>query len=226
MKKGLMKGLIALIIILFTNIAIFLLLEEFDTTFWICYTFSMLAALITSFIEIFYGKKEALIFRYPVSMVTFLYLIIQLVVSVIAFKFFREHVLMDFLVQLYIFASYLILLLSVFIHNTTTKEQQKARGTDIVNFKIILDRMNSVISKTEYSDAKRKELQHAYDSLASGQVRSNEAAQTVELQIMNLIDLLEEAVTQKQQDNVSDLCRKLEKAAEERKRILLSSKLF
>ena len=47
MKKNVMKGLISIIIILFTNLAVFLILDDFNEAFWICYAFAMLAALIT-----------------------------------------------------------------------------------------------------------------------------------------------------------------------------------
>lgn len=226
MKKQLMKGIIAFIVILFTNLAVFLLMEDFNEAFWICYLFSMIAVLTASAMEIFYGNKEILIFKYPVMLVTYLYMVIALVVALITYNVLQEHILILFLINLYVFASYLIGLLSTFIHNNTTKEQQAVRAKDIVNFRYILDRMKSVISKVQYADKNYKMLQHAYDSLASGQTKSNDAASAIEKQILEFIDLLDNAIVDENQENVVSLCQKIEKAADERKRVLNSSKLF
>lgn len=226
MKRSLMKALIALIIIVCTNVAIFLIWDDFFVTFWICYAFSMLAALITTYIEVFFAQREKLIFRYPVSAVTFLYLIVTLVFSHLALLCLSEFVLFVSLVQLFIFATYLILLLSVFIHNSTTREQQTVRGVDISNFRYILNCMNAIISKTEYADPNRKLLQHAYDSLASGQIKSSEAAQVVEQKILNILDSLEGAVANKDTAEIQSLCTKLEEAAQERKRVLGNDRIF
>lgn len=226
MKRSLMKALIALIVIVFSNVAIFLLWEDFVATFWICYAFSMIAALITTYIEVFFARREALIFRYPVSTVTFLYLIITLVFSLLALFGMRDYVLLVFLIHLFIFAAYLVMLLSVFIHNSSTKEQQAVRAVDVSNFRYILDKMNSIISKAEYTDPNRKLLQHAYDSLASGQIKSSEEAQVVEQNIINVLNSLEGAVVNKETSEIQNLCAKLEDAAEERKRVLSAGKLF
>ena len=226
MKRSFMKALIALIVIVFTNVALFLLLDEFLTTFWICYAFSMIAALITTYIEVFFARKEELIFRYPVSTVTFVYLFVTLAFSLLAMLSLSDYVLFVFLVQLFIFAAYLVMLLSVFIHNSTTKEQQAVRGVDVANFRYILDKMNGIISKAEYTDPNRKVLQHAYDSLLSGQIKSNEAAQVIEQNIINILNSLEGAVANKNATEIQGLCTQLEAEAEERKRVLSSSKLF
>lgn len=226
MKRSLLKALIALIVIVFTNVALFLLLEEFLATFWICYAFSMIAALITTYIEVFFARKEVLIFRYPVSTVTFIYLFVTLAFSVLAMLGLSEYVLLVFLAHLFIFAAYLVMLLSVFIHNSSTKEQQAVRGVDVANFRYILDKMNSIISKSEYADPNRKLLQHAYDSLASGQIKSSDAAQVVEQNIINILNSLEGAVVNRDTSEIQSLCAQLETAAEERKRVLSSSKLF
>lgn len=226
MKRGLMKAIIALITILFANIAIFMFLEEFVKSFWICYAFSMIAAVLATCIEIFYEKKEILIFRYPIMTITYLYLIVQLVVAFALFLFFNEHVLFLFLVQLFIFSSFLVLFLLASLHSETIKEQQKERAKDIINFRYILDEMDCVIAKTSYGEENRKVLQHAYDSLASGQIKSHETVQGIEQEILNLIKLLNDAVDNKENEKVLELCTQLEYAADRRKKILSNTKIF
>lgn len=223
MKNNVMKGLISLIVILFTNLAVFLILDDFNEAFWICYVFAMIAALIATGVEIFYTKKEALIFKYPVMAVTYLYSIVAVVVAVATYKLLQDNLLPLFLINLFIFAFYLTVMLGTSIHNNTIKEQQAVRGRDIIAFKYVLDRMQAVIANVKYEDVNYKKMKHAYDSMASGQVQSNDMARVVENKMLDMINMLDEAVNNKNQEMVADLCHQLELAAEERKRIMNTS---
>lgn len=223
MKNNVMKGLISLIVILFTNLAVFLILDDFNEAFWICYVFAMIAALIATGVEIFYTKKEALIFKYPVMAVTYLYSIVAVVVAVATYKLLQDNLLPLFLINLFVFAFYLTVMLGTSIHNNTIKEQQAVRGRDIIAFKYVLDRMQAVIANVKYEDVNYKKMKHAYDSMASGQVQSNDMARVVENKMLDMINMLDEAVNNKNQEMVADLCHQLELAAEERKRIMNTS---
>jgi len=223
MKNNVMKGLISLIVILFTNLAVFLILDDFNEAFWICYVFAMIAALIATGVEIFYTKKEALIFKYPVMAVTYLYSIVAVVVAVATYKLLQDNLLPLFLINLFVFAFYLTVMLGTSIHNNTIKEQQAVRGRDIIAFKYVLDRMQAVIANVNYEDVNYKKIKHAYDSMASGQVQSNDMARVVENKMLDMINMLDEAVNNKNQEMVADLCHQLELAAEERKRIMNTS---
>lgn len=223
MKNNVMKGLISLIVILFTNLAVFLILDDFNEAFWICYVFAMIAALIATGVEIFYTKKEALIFKYPVMAVTYLYSIVAVVVAVATYKLLQDNLLPLFLINLFVFAFYLTVMLGTSIHNNTIKEQQAVRGRDIIAFKYVLDRMQAVIANVKYEDVNYKKMKHAYDSMASGQVQSNDMARVVENKMLDMINMLDEAVNNNNQEMVADLCHQLELAAEERKRIMNTS---
>lgn len=220
MNRKLLKGLIAIVIILVANVGIFMLGSNFTVAFWINYAFVMIAALVTVYVEIFFVRKEELIYRYPVSTVTYLYLGFELIVVIVTSYFFRDWVLTSFMIQLTIFAVYIVALLSVLLHNTATKEQQEIRSKDIVNFRYIVDSMNAVILKMTYADPNRKLIQHAYDSLASGQVKSDMSVYDLEQQIISLIGTLDQAVANQQQEQIIANCKQIETASEERKRRL------
>ena len=83
MDRKVMKAIIAGVIILVANVGIFVLGSDFTTTFWIGYVYTMAAALLTVYVEIFFVSKEELIFRYPISTVTFVYLAVQIVSFII-----------------------------------------------------------------------------------------------------------------------------------------------
>lgn len=220
MNRKILKGLIAIVIILVANVGIFILGSNFSAAFWINYIFAMIAALLTVYVEIFFIRKEELIYRYPISTVTYLYLSVELIVVVVTGNFLNQWVLTSFMIQLGMLALYIVALLSVLLHNTATKEQQEIRSKDIVNFRYIVDSMNAVISKMTYADPNRKLLQHAYDSLASGQVKSDMSVYDLEQQIISLIGSLDQAVSNQQQEQIIVSCKQIEAVAEERKRRL------
>lgn len=226
MNRNALKGLIAIVIILVANIGIFMLTSYFTTAFWISYLFAMLAALITVYVEIFFAAREKLIFKYPISAVTYCYLIAELIVAFAMASFFRYWILFSFLLQLCIFAVYLVAFLSVLLHNATTKEQQEIRGQDIVDFRYIKESMNAVIAKMPYEDPNRKIVQHAYDSIASGQVKSDISVKALEEQILTQIAALDQALSNQQQERILESCRRIESAAEERKRRLIQRTPF
>ena len=218
--KKIMKAIIALVIILVANIGIFVLGSDFTASFWIGYVYTMLAAVITTYVEIFFAPKEELIFRYPISTVTFVYLVVQIVAFIIGSLLLWMFPLLVFFVQLCIVAAYIVLFMSVLLHNTTTKEQQEIRAKDIVNFKYILDTMNTVISKVTYVDPNRKMLQHAYDSLASGQVKSDISVMDIEQQILAAIGSVDLAIGEQNAAEIKAGCDEIEYLAAERKRRL------
>ena len=218
--KKIMKAIIALVIILVANIGIFVLGSDFTASFWIGYVYTMLAAVITTYVEIFFAPKEELIFRYPISTVTFVYLVVQIVAFIIGSLLLWMFPLLVFFVQLCIVAAYIVLFMSVLLHNTTTKEQQEIRAKDIVNFKYILDTMNTVISKVTYVDPNRKMLQHAYDSLASGQVKSDISVMDIEQQILAAIGRVDLAIGEQNAAEIKAGCDEIEYLAAERKRSL------
>ena len=218
--KKIMKAIIALVIILVANIGIFVLGSDFTASFWIGYVYTMLAAVITTYVEIFFAPKEELIFRYPISTVTFVYLVVQIVAFIIGSRLLWMFPLLVFFVQLCIVAAYIVLFMSVLLHNTTTKEQQEIRAKDIVNFKYILDTMNTVISKVTYVDPNRKMLQHAYDSLASGQVKSDISVMDIEQQILAAIGRVDLAIGEQNAAEIKAGCDEIEYLAAERKRRL------
>ena len=125
-----------------------------------------------------------------------------------------------FFSQLCIIAAYIVLLMLALMHNSTTKEQQEIRAKDIVNFKYILDTMNTVISKVTYVDPNRKLIQHAYDSLASGQVKSDLSVMDLEQQILTAIGNLDSAVGEQNVAGIKASCDEIEYLAAERKRRL------
>ena len=214
------KGLIALIAVVAANVGVFLLVKNFSPIFWVNYSFAMIACALTIYINIFSVEKEKPIFGYTLAAVSWAYLIAELVAAIIFTKIFPFFILAAFLVQLFILAAFGICYLQAKLINETIKEQQAIRAVDIMNFKYVLECMRDVQKKIEYSASYRKTVEHAYDALASGQVKSNEMAAEVEKDILNKIKELNVAVEEQAEEKILSTCKEIEYLAEDRKRIL------
>ena len=79
MNRTVMKSIVAAILIVVANIGLFLFGNSFGSVFWISYIFTMLAAIIASYVLIFYINNRPYLQVYEISAVTVAYLVVPLV---------------------------------------------------------------------------------------------------------------------------------------------------
>ncbi|SCZ78989.1 hypothetical protein [Pseudobutyrivibrio xylanivorans] len=226
MSRTFMKGIVAAIIIVVANVGLFLFNNTFTHTFWISYTFMMMAALITAYVEVIYVNKKQILHAYEISAVTGFYFVVAFIAGLISIKVLWLIPARAFFLQFVIFALYLVAYLVVSMHGSHVNEQQATRTTDLMNFKYILDNMKSAASKMEYSHPQRKMVMHAYDSLASGQVASSEQVFDIENSITEAVEELKAAITGKDDEKVEKLCKRIEELSDERKSKLTARRPF
>ena len=226
MGKTFVKGIVAAIIIIGANVGLFAFTDTYSTSFWISYAFIMLATIITAYIEVIYVSKETCLHAYEVSAITLLYLVAASIAGVKCFLTFGLFPIRTFFIQFAIFAVFLILLMVDSFHSSQVKDQQAKRSTELTNFRYILENMKSAASKMDYSNPQRKMVMHAYDSLASGQVSSKEIVFDIENSIIDAIEELKSAITNKDDEKVNELCSRIEELSEERKSKLIARRPF
>lgn len=227
MKNGkLYKGLIALIGLVMINAGIFLMIHEYFLTFWISYGFLMIAVLLNILIHVFATDTRTVMFGHSLRAIATTYLIVEFVAAVIFFIFSPFLALPAFIIQVIILAAFGICYINVFMTSSATAKQQELRGRDIMNFKYILEQMRNVQQKVPYGASYRKVVEHAYDSLASGQVRSSAEAEMTERAIIEEIDLLGRAVNTENDSDIIACCKKIEQLSEERNQKLHMKELF
>ena len=86
--------------------------------------------------------------------------------------------------------------------------------------------MKRVQSKVEYSAPYKKTVEHAYDSLASGQTASSPDVEELERSILDAIEELDTIVDSKDEQKIAEACAKIEELAGERKARLAGNQLF
>lgn len=214
------KGLIALIGLIVVNAGIFLLIHEYSLTFWISYGFLMVSILLNIAVYVFAAGKQPLLFGYSLGAIAGVYLAAECVAAVIFFVLSPFLTLAAFIVQVLILVAFGICYIQVLMMSSATAKQQEIRGRDIMKFKHILEQMQSVQRKVPYAAAYRKTIEHAGDSLASGQVKSTAEAEQIEGAILDQIRLLDKAVETKNEAAIEESCREIERLSEERKQVL------
>lgn len=208
------------------NICMFMVLEEYTTAFWISFSFSIIACVLSLLVLLFgpgIGDKKQL-YEYVFYPIVSYYLIGQIVAAVISVYFLENHIFMLFVLQTVILVVFIIMCLVMKRANDATKEQQEIRGKDIMSFKAVLDSARNVLAKVDYSAPYRKAVQKAVDAVASGQVRSTPASEDIEREIKDQIGELSRAVDDNNEERITEVSRKLERLAEERSNLISSSR--
>ena len=217
MNRTSMKCIVAAILIIVANFGLFLFTDSFGVVFWISYVFMMLAALIASYVLIFHIANKPFPLGYEQAGITVFYLVAAFLVGIVSKNLLFLWPARAFFLQFCVFALFLVAFLFASIHGSHVTEQQQIRSTDLMNFKYILDLMKGAVSKMDYTNPQRKMVMHAYDSLASGQVTSNEVVFDVEKNILEAVEALKGAITSNDSAKVEELCNQIENLADERK---------
>lgn len=221
MNNGkLYKGLIALIGLIVVNVGIFLMIHEYFLTFWISYGFLMVALLLNIAVHVFATETQPLIFGYSLGAIAIVYLVVEAIAAVIFFILSPLVTLPAFIIQVIILVAFGICYIQVLMTSSATARQQEIRGRDILNFKYILEQMQSVQKKVPYAASYKKALEHACDSLASGQVKSTAEAEPIERAILEEIRSLKALVDEEKEEDILASCKKIEQLSEERKQKL------
>ena len=77
--------------------------------------------------------------------------------------------------------------------------------------------MKNAMSKVPYDAPYKKTVEHAYDSLASGQTASSPEVQDVETSILEAIEKLDGIIEQGNEEEIVSICKDIEKLAGVRK---------
>ena len=225
MKKSSML-LIASIVLIADVVCMFLFSGSYRFVFWINLLFSVIAVLLSSYVMIFLATKEKRVLGMSLSVYGMAYLVITLGTA------FRSLYLPELLakkvafVHVVILAAFLVIVILGRAENKFINEQQEIRGWEIMNFKKTLEAMKSAMNKVPYDAPYKKKVEHAYDSLASGQTVSTPEIEELEKSILDAIRELDDILEKGEEEPILQACDKIEKLAAERKSRLANKANF
>lgn len=215
--KKLYKGLSTLIVFIVINVIIFMKAEEKEGAFWPSYIFLAVAFLLFAFVAVYLSETtNKRILGYPLVMGALLYLVIETIVAFVFMLAAYEALVTAILVQVVLLAVFALILLSGQFVNMQVHQKEQTRGTDLMNFKFILEKIKLVQQKVEYSAPYRKTIEQAYDSLAGGQVASAPEVSDLERAILDKIDQLNGAVDRKEAGAIQTICGEIVNLSRER----------
>lgn len=216
MKKS-YQLLIALIVLIADIACMFLLAGRYNLVFWISLLFSALAVVLASGVILLLASREKRLFGVSLTVYALVYVIATIGIS------FRFLFLPDILagkvafVHVLILAVFLVVTILGKAENNFISEQQEIRGWELMNFKNTLATMKNAMAKMPFDAPYKKKVEHAYDSLASGQTVSTPEIEELEKSILEAIGKLDEVIGSGEEEAISKACDEIEKLAAERK---------
>ena len=220
------KAFISAIVLVATVVCMFLFAAKYNAVFWVNLAFAIVAVIVATLVIVGVAPSGKRTFGMGVTTYAIAYLVLDLgyaFKTVFVPAFLARRVA---LVHVVLLAALLIVVILSKAEDEFISEQQEIRGRELANFKYTLECMKKVQSKVEYGAPYRKTVEHAYDSLASGQTSSAAVAEDVERAILDAISELENVVSVKDEAKINEICGKIENLAAERKAKLASKMNF
>lgn len=220
------KAFISAIVLVATVVCMFLFAAKYNAVFWVNLVFAIVAVVVATLVIVGVAPAGKKTFGMSVTTYAIAYLVLDLGY---AFKTVFVPAILARRVALFHVVLLAVLLIVVILSKAEDEfisEQQEIRGRELANFKYTLECMKKVQSKVEYGAPYRKTVEHAYDSLASGQTASTPLVEEVERAILDTINELEKVVSSKDEAKIGEVCEKLENLAAERKAKLASKMNF
>lgn len=201
------KGISTLVVFIVLNVIIFVVAEDMEGAFWPSYIFFFIAFLIFAFIAVYLSETtKKRILGYPLIIGAGVYVAVETFLALIFMLAAYELVVPAILIQLVVLAVFALLLFTDEFVSKEIHKKEQVRGTDLMNFRFILEKMKLVQQRVEYSAPYRKTIEQAYDSLAGGQVTSTPEVKDLESSILTKIDQLSGAVDRREADVIQSIC--------------------
>jgi len=200
----------------------FFLLKGTDqpTSVWISYVSIHLAYLMLLLTPLFVRKgSSSADYGRPLFVITTSYFFLALVIGVVFIILSPENYTVTLLVQITIAAIFAILLLTNLIANEHTANNIERREEELKYVKESSSRLDGLLKQIS-DNATRKKVEKAYDLIHSSQVKSSYKVKSIEQDVIDEIDKLENALKQTNFETIQLIVDKICNLANERNRQL------
>lgn len=221
MKKNILWILLDLVFLIVFNTVFFVAGgTDHNVSVWISYGFihlSYLLLIITPFL--IRKSSSAAVFGFSLYSISSTYFLLEFIVGVIFCLINMESYKPALIAQVIIAGFYAIMLISHLIANESTADSIERHEIELKYVKDCSARILPLVDMV--SDKKtRKKVEAVYDMIHGSPVKSNNSVRQIELDVIDQIDLLEEAVDREDSDRITAVCKKITRLADERNRQL------
>ena len=164
-------------------------------------------------------SSSAAVFGFSLYSVSSAYFLLEFVVGLIFILIKSDSFKAALVVQIIIAGFYGVLLISNLIANESTAESVERQEAEVAYIKNAASRVKALIGKSKDKKA-NKEIEKTYDLLHSSPTRSVSSVRQLELQVVNYISDLEDAVQAENIDLIIISAGKIIATMEERNRKL------
>lgn len=179
-------------------------IEHSKTTLWIGYGFLMGAfAICCSLTFIKPANKVISISTLPIFLVSFSYLIINIVFNVTLMFINYDTYLWGLIVNIVVLVLYAAILLMCYKHYSRVSDNVKRREARVKDWRLIGAKINNIISISIDQEI-TKELRNLYDDVKYSSSASNENTQELEEKLESQIAIIESLIESKS-DNITIL---------------------
>ena len=221
MKKNVLWILLDLVFLIVFNTVFFVAGgTDHNVSVWISYGFIHLSYLLLIIAPFLIRKSSsAAVFGFSLYSISSTYFLLEFIVGVIFCLINMESYKPALIVQVIIAGFYAIMLISHLIANESTADSIEKHEIELKYVKDCSARILHLVDMV--SDKKtRKKVEAVYDMIHGSPVKSNNSVRQIELDVIDQIDLLEEAVDSEDSDRITAVCKKITRLADERNRQL------
>ena len=155
----------------------------------------------------------------PLFVITTSYFFLALIVGVVFIALSPESITVALLVQVTIAAIFAILLLTNLIANEHTADNVEKHEEELKYVKESSSKLNAILNQIS-DNTIRKKVEKAYDLIHSSQVKSSYKVKSIEQDVIDEIDKLENALKQNNFETIQLIVDKICNLANERNRQL------
>ncbi len=222
-KSKTLIGLLDVLAIIIFNVCFFLLTSQPNilpdgrtTATWINYGCVHGALILFMITPLIYPRNVGKDVSMPIYSATFRFWWFELLLSAILVFLITIPVVYNILIQVVCWGVILAKLIVLALVNLDTSEKQQRHERELLYVKtaecLLKTKLNDVADKEEY-----RHLEKVYDYIRTSPVKSNSEAQSIELQILQMINLL---TTKSDNTNTLALCNDIMHLAQQRNQVL------
>lgn len=194
-KKTILQILLDLVFVIVFNVVFFLSAgTEHPASVWISYGFihfSYLMILLTPFLT--RKSSSSAVFGFSIYTISSVYFFIEFIVGLVFIFLRQEEINVALIVQIIIAGIYAIMLISNLIANESTADSIEKHENEVGYIKTTASRVKALIGSSSDKKA-NKEIEKLYDLIHSSPTKSHSNVKSLEIQALNKISDLEQAV--------------------------------
>jgi len=191
-----------------------------NNSVWISYGFIHFAYILLLLTPFFARRGKAeYIYRRPPFFVTTTYFLIQLCTGITFILIAPETVKVTLIVQVILAGLFLAWLLAHLIANEHTADRAEQREPELQYIKETSAKLQTVLQQISDKNTAKK-VEHVYDLLRTSPTKSNVNIHSLEQQIINEIERLEDVVNNNDSEQILSMTNKIYQLIEERNRQL------